>query len=262
MPRVSVRSEQDIKEELNTLKERWQRHGKRMEHRTAELQEHLEKLGGNLCAFYRFRDVVLNEGEANSSGADIEALAADSNSQMAEIGSSGWYIKDLLGKQKEMPAAMVPQVFCHEDDEESGYLMEEPTEENGSASISESDGDSESSDEEMSKRSENDVSRLAVVAEQDECIQQYTTAVEDVPPDTYPHKFHRSVPPIVLQALLHVPYGSDDHKYIINTYGISYPMEVVMKYATLSFDDGWKNVQWPSLVGFVHPSVIRALYNG
>ena len=290
-------------EDMDVLKVRWARHGVRMDHRKCELQDHLERMGGNLGAFYRFRERLLRakrdckkvvasgspsgrrtgEEGLSVSGSDEESLdhdeAADVDAHCEGIGEANWFIRDLLSRAEAAPALEAYAFDTSTGHSDGTATSASPLrvgiaadENNADDNVSDSDdmiSDQSSSpilsSEEQAARREHRARALAeliIKADTDPCVRKYTTSRESFPPDTYPEIFERSVPPDVLTALVCVPFGSQDHTRMIQDYHIPPAMAVVLKYAAMSFDDGWKAVQWPSLIGVVHPAVIRALYNG
>jgi hypothetical protein len=103
---------------------------------------------------------------------------------------------------------------------------------------------------------------LSDKAAQDSIIMKYIKDSSSILPHTYPSYFLKILPQNILNALVNVRYSSDDHSHIIKSYSVPLPVEIVMKYTSFSVDEGWRQLRWPSIVGFVHPAVIRALYNG
>lgn len=254
-------SEDAISDDIALLKSRWKQNGVRMEHRKCELQDHLEQQGGNLCSFYRYRDRLMASRSADSAHSDtsqgesVQDPDKNEESEVEGFGASGWYIKDLLNCRDDMPTLTLASCQSNVD----ASLVGSSSGDSGYESSSSSEREP---DKEDFRKTDGELKQMSEKAAQDPRIAKYIENTSSILPHTYPRQFLQILPRNILTALVKVKYGSEDHAHIIQTYSVPFPVEIVMKYTSLSFDNEWKKVQWPSLVGFVHPSVIRALYNG
>lgn len=215
-------------------KQRWDRHWQRMSHRSSELQEHIEVLGGDLNTFYQQRETrtrVWSElydldryaiPESPFSGAEGTADAAGDGTTT--------YLHYLYRRpESQNPPAVDFHLQIQGDQEnyesENEHLLESP--------------------------------ELAARAASDLIVQKYAER-PNPPPHSFPSCFRRTIPLDVLKALYYVNNFHSDRLHLINEYKIPPSIQTVMKYARSA--DGFIHSCWPNLD--LHPSIRKALYLG
>jgi hypothetical protein len=215
-----------------------------MGHRSSELQEHIEELGGNLNVFYQQREsqtrvwsdiydldrFALPESpssEAESTVDSMEVLPTD-----PPHGTST-YLHYLCGRPdfQNPPAVQFDsnvQDGQEEYESEIGDLLEPP---------------------ESSTR-----------AGSDPIVQRYAER-PDPPPHSFPSFFLRTIPFSVLKALYYVNNFHPDRSHLVMEYKIPPSIQTVMTYARYDQNfDGFNHSCWPSLD--LHPAIRKALYLG
>jgi hypothetical protein len=228
-----------------------------MHHRSSELQEHIEILGGNLVLFYQQRDAQprdwkdlydldrfaipdspMSEREPE---ADMSLDQQDPSSVEASEHTSG-YLDYLI----QRPDARNPPVVQFSSNREGTVIGDD----------FDSEGEDQDEEEEV-----NEIPYDITLAETDGVVKKYAEK-PDPPPHSFPASFLQCVPFAALKALYYMSRLHPDRAHIIELFNIPPAVQTVMAYARYenSFD-GFDQSCWPSLDG-LHPSIRKALYLG
>lgn len=216
--------------EISEWKNRWERHWQRMAHRSAELQEHVDVLGGDLALFYQQRD---NKPRIWSEEYDLNRFTEPNSppeSPTKDSPHQATYIEYLsrTDEYQNPPNVQFSSRICVQQDYESDDAS--------------------------------DFSVLGNHSITDSVVLKYSER-PDPPPHSFPSIFLQDVPYSVLKALYYVGGFHPDRRYLIETFAIPPAIQTVLSYARYeSTFDGFDQSYWPSLN--LHPSIRKALYLG
>jgi hypothetical protein len=222
-----------------------------MSHRSSELQDHIEGLGGNLNGFYQQRETQIplrsniydldRFAIPESPISETENLPVDDPSA-AEASHCLTYLKYLYQRpdSQSLPAIQLDLVLTNNQEE---YESESENESNGL--LLETPG------LEMAVRA---------VADSDLVVQKYSER-PDPPLHSFPSSFLQTIPFAVLKALYYLNNFHPDWSHLVHQYDIPPSVQTVMMYSRYDNNfDGFKSSCWPSLK--LHPAVRKALFLG
>jgi hypothetical protein len=218
-------------------------------HRSSELQEHIEILGGNLVLFYQQRDA---QPRLWKDDYDLDRFAVPDSLMNSD--------DDDLSELQDAP----PIDGSEHTSSYLEYLVQTPDAQNPPVvQFSRTSVGAEYDDQKDSESEEEsiEISCDDTLAETDLIVKKYAEKAEP-PEHSYPTCFLQIVPAAALKALYYTSSLHPDRNHIIELFNVPPAIQTVMTYARYENTfDGFDRSCWPGLER-IHPSIRKALYLG